>query len=452
VEEQIIELHQQRVGREDIRRQLHCSPNRITRAIAEWRDSGHAPAPLHMGPPKKVTGQIVTFIEAQTLQNARLAGTELVHEICQRFGVTIHPTTIWKVRNGLQFNYQRPRHVQALTEVQMSNRVAFCEKMLDFPPKMLSAIAFSDETRIVIGDDKQWVWYRKGENNPSANVATEKFAKSVMAFAVIGKGYKSKLLFVEGNINGDKYMENIEKLEFIKELNTIHGEYQWIFQQDGAPCHTKQEVVDWLEESVDLIVDWPANSPDLNPIELLWAVLKSAVRKFRPQTIEALKAVLQAAWNCISQRTIDLLTDSFPARLQACLDADGRSISNDLCRMSDIKQCIEEDWAQRGKKWTVDDDAKLTDLHFIYGIHWQQIQMHFTDRTKCQLRCRWGKVRASKEYLAMLEDKEALTQFIGAAHVRWARDPLVCKFLEKQRERKKIIEKMMKFAVEHIPD
>jgi hypothetical protein len=81
-----------------------------------------------------------------------------------------------------------------------------------------------------------------------------------------------------------------------------------------ASCYTRKDVVDWLEESVDVIPDWPANSPDLNPIELLWSVLKAAVRKFHPQTIDELKAVLQAAWKSIPQ-TIDGLVDSFPARL-----------------------------------------------------------------------------------------------------------------------------------------
>jgi hypothetical protein len=36
----------------------------------------------------------------------------------------------------------------------------------------------------------------------------------------------------------------------------------WIFQHDGATAHASQGTLDWLEENVDIIVDWPANSPD----------------------------------------------------------------------------------------------------------------------------------------------------------------------------------------------
>jgi hypothetical protein len=78
----------------------------------------------------------------------------------------------------------------------------------------------------------------------SATVSKQKFPPSMMVLAVIGPNHKSRLLFVPGTINTDKYIQNLEDAGFIKDLDARYGALQWIFQQDGAPCHTSQESLD----------------------------------------------------------------------------------------------------------------------------------------------------------------------------------------------------------------
>jgi hypothetical protein len=126
-----------------------------------------------------------------------------------------------------------------------------------------------------------------------------------MIFAVIGQNFRVKISFVDGTINAAKYRENTEELGFIDLLDEMHSPFDWIFQQDGASCHTAQTAVDSLDECCDVSTDWPANSLDLSPIEFVWAILKRAVRATNPQTIDELKRVITEAWACISQRTID---------------------------------------------------------------------------------------------------------------------------------------------------
>jgi hypothetical protein len=117
----------------------------------------------------------------------------------------------------------------------MLNRVALSERMLPFGDDILEKIYFSDESRVVLRIDRQWVWYRRGERNPSAFVTTRKFPPSVMIFAVIGIGYKSQLLIVSGSINADKHTENCMEVNFIHDLDDLHGRWNWMYQQDGQP-------------------------------------------------------------------------------------------------------------------------------------------------------------------------------------------------------------------------
>jgi hypothetical protein len=91
-------------------------------------------------------------------------------------------------------------------------------------------IHFSDESRIVLGGEKRWIWYREGEDNPAASISSVKFLPSVMAFAVIGIGFKTDLLLVEGSIETDWYPQNLDHLRFINVLNEKHRMFGWIFQ------------------------------------------------------------------------------------------------------------------------------------------------------------------------------------------------------------------------------
>jgi hypothetical protein len=111
-------------------------------------------------------------------------------------------------------------------------------------PEALPRIHFSDESRVVLGDDKGWIWYPPGEDNPAALIATGKSQPAVMVFAVIGVGYKSDLLMVEGSIDIDRYIQNLDRLGFMSALDQKYGPLGWILQHDGAPSHTSQGALD----------------------------------------------------------------------------------------------------------------------------------------------------------------------------------------------------------------
>jgi hypothetical protein len=95
----------------------------------------------------------------------------------------------------------------------------------------------------------------------------------------------------------------------------MHGSFGWIFQQDGAPSHTAQVALDWLDEIVDVITDCLANSPDVLPIELLWRILKKRVARMKRQTLQELKSALTSAWSLIPPHTVDRLCKGFQRRL-----------------------------------------------------------------------------------------------------------------------------------------
>ena len=88
-----------------------------------------------------------------------------------------------------------------------------------------------------------------------------------------------------------------------------------IFQQDKAPWHTSTRVSDWFKQKKIVLLPWPGNSPDLNPIEHLWADLKKRIVKNYPdiRSKEQLLEAIQLEYEATSVETCKKLVHSMPA-------------------------------------------------------------------------------------------------------------------------------------------
>ena len=339
-----------------------------------------------MGRPSKISQRISEYISLRTLQDSTLTNSSLVEEVEQKFGISLSDCTIRRERLKHGFVFGPPLHSQLLTQKQIDKRIAFCRKILDEQSDIIPIIVFSNESRFVLGSDKRWVWKRRGDQMPSSTVQQQKFPSSVMVFAVIGVNFKSKLLIVEGSIDSDRYIQNLEELNFYDELDKIHGTFNWVFMQDGARCHTCQKTLDYIEENCDIIPDWPPNSPDLNPIELLWGILKAFIQKKKPQSKQGLVQELEFAWNSISMDTINKLCESFESRLKLCLKFGGQSISSHLHLCKEIENF---EFDQAHVIWTREDDEILMKMRTQIGNKWNEIAKNIPHKKAHQCKTRW---------------------------------------------------------------
>ena len=98
-----------------------------------------------------------------------------------------------------------------------------------------------------------------------------------------------------------------------------------IMQQDSAPCHTAKNVKKWFEDNdIQLLQDWPPNSPDLNVIENCWQLMKNKVAAHRPTSENDLKEVLKRVWVTeITPEYCRSLVHSMPDRIKAVLKNHG---------------------------------------------------------------------------------------------------------------------------------
>jgi len=100
----------------------------------------------------------------------------------------------------------------------------------------------------------------------------------------------------------------------------------FVFQQDNDPKHTSGLVKTWLSTQKNMVcMDWPAQSPDLNPIENLWAHLgrKMSERERRPKNATELVQFLTQEWQSITSDITTKLVDSMPNRIAEVIKMKG---------------------------------------------------------------------------------------------------------------------------------
>lgn len=85
-----------------------------------------------------------------------------------------------------------------------------------------------------------------------------------------------------------------------------------MYEQDGAPYHTTQRSINYIEQNARLLYGWPPNSPDLSPIEMLWSIVKHKLQKLdhMPTNKQQLKDAIIEIWKTIEIKTVNSLIES----------------------------------------------------------------------------------------------------------------------------------------------
>uniref|UniRef100_A0A1I7XSR5 DDE_3 domain-containing protein n=1 Tax=Heterorhabditis bacteriophora TaxID=37862 RepID=A0A1I7XSR5_HETBA len=210
-----------------------------------------------------------------------------------------------------------------LTECQ--NRrvlVAFAREHLTWSAIEWTKVVFSDESKFNHSgpDRKKYARRHPGEEfMPKCKIPTIKHGGgSVMVWAAFNRNEPGSLHIVEGIMDITSYVRILENnlLPYVRSQRLGRNR---IFLQDNDPKYSSNATKRWLHRKKITIMEWPSQSPDLNPIEHLRNNVEKEVQRQKPSNIKELEATVKKAWAQISVQRCDNLVDSMPRRCVAVI-------------------------------------------------------------------------------------------------------------------------------------
>lgn len=230
---------------------------------------------------------------------------------------------LWK----LGYRVCVPQTTPFLTENAIMTRITWAEK---HQHQNWENVIFSDETTFQMFRNTTLVRYKIDEKKPSRGVVKHPFKIHVWG-AFCSRGIVGFHMFSE-NLNKELYC-NILTRNLFNQANRIFGR-SWVFQHDNDPKHTAKVTTSLLENRCVHVLDWPSYSPDLNPIENLWSIMKRKVEKKVNRIInekksiaqDDFKAIIKSEWKRIDRSTCFNLAASMENRVNLVLEENGQKI------------------------------------------------------------------------------------------------------------------------------
>ena len=295
----------------------------VHEVIAAYRDHGIEKPSPQSGRPPILTERDGRHLMQILNKNRKTNLNELYENFVSSTSVNVSKFTLRRYLHKLKVYGRIGAKKPFVNAANRMKRLSWAKKRKNWIDEW-EKIIWSDESRFVVfgGDGKRYVWRTIYEKyNPNCLIPTFKSGQeSVMIWGCFTKNELGPLVRLEGRVTANIYIEMLENY-LIPFINDLENKDDYTFQEDNAPIHTAKIAKKWKSDNNIKSLPWPAQSPDLNPIENLWDELERQVRKHKPlpKNPNDLWEILQEEWLKLDVNKYKNLVDSMPRRIEAVI-------------------------------------------------------------------------------------------------------------------------------------
>lgn len=299
----------------------------VMTTVKNWQQNGSVDEKKRSGRPRKTTerqdrklfslARATPTASTKSLSSSwvdngeKLGSSSTVSRRLREFGLESHVAV------------EKPK----LTKVHKRTRASWCKARLNWGFQKWASVIFSDEANYMLVNRKTTPQVRRFRHEKYEDRFVKKVVKggggSIGVWGCIGQAGTGCCMTYPGRLNAERYKEVLENSLKPSIDLLVKPNDDWLYQQDNAPCHTAKSITKWLRENEIKKLPWPANSPDLNPIEHLWTTIDRKLAQNPPNTMAELEEALVNQWNTITQTEVLNLIESMPKRVELCYKANG---------------------------------------------------------------------------------------------------------------------------------
>lgn len=297
----------------------------ISKLAKKINETGSIARKSGSGRPSSLSSEDTAFLIAEVKKDPRVGSNKLTNELLKHRNISVSPRTIRYKLSSIGLKGRLACFKPLLTKKHALARINFAKKHISWSNTSWDQVIWSDETKVNLfgSDGRMYVRRKDGTRFENKNlIPTIKHGGgNVMLWGCFSSKGVGELTFIDGKMDRFEYSRILDG--HLASSAKKMGLEKYIFQQDNDPKHSSKHVKEYLADKHIDVMEWPSQSPDLNPIEHLWSIIKKKIAPLNCKNITELKAAIVTEWNNIDVSVCEKLVYSMKKRCEEVLKSKG---------------------------------------------------------------------------------------------------------------------------------